>query len=158
MRRNFLKRDKEISRRKFFSKLGIGAIISTFIGSVIITFKYLFPNVLFEPSASFKVGSPSDFPIGSSVFLKERKVYLFHDIGGFHTISAICPHLGCLLTKQPQGGFLCPCHGSIFDKKGNVLKKPANRRLDSYKVSLARDGKVLIDLSEKVDENFRLKV
>jgi ubiquinol-cytochrome c reductase iron-sulfur subunit len=47
----------------------------------------------------------------------------------------ICSHLGCSPTAKlnsgddaslPEGGFLCPCHGSTFDAAGRVYKnKPA---------------------------------
>lgn len=153
-----MKKYKKISRRRFFSFIGNSAIFTTIAGSVFVMFKYFFPNVLYEPRSTFKAGNPGDFPVGSSFFFKERKVFLLHDTNGFYTLSAVCPHLGCLVTKPLQGGFFCPCHGSVFDEIGNVLKGPAIRRLDSFRVSLVRDGKLQIDLSENVDENFRLKV
>lgn len=152
-----MKKKEKISRRNFFSLVGFGVMWTTLMGSAVVMFKFLFPNVLNEPLSTFKVGIPSDFPVGSSHFFEERKVFLFHDVNGFYTFSAVCPHLGCLVTRPPQGGFFCPCHGSVFDDNGNVLKKPAVRRLDSFRVSLTRDGKIQIDQSEKVDENFRLK-
>ncbi len=152
-----MKKKEKITRRNFFSLIGFSVLWTTLVGSAVVMYKFLFPNVLFEPLATFKAGIPSDFPVGSSRFFEKRKVFLFRDVNGFYTFSAVCPHLGCLVTRPPQGGFLCPCHGSVFDDSGNVLKKPAIRRLDSFSVSLARDGKIQIDQSKKVDENFRLK-
>ncbi len=38
-----------------------------------------------------------------------------------------CPHLGCALKWNPaEHSWDCPCHGSRFDKEGNVLDNPAN--------------------------------
>jgi ubiquinol-cytochrome c reductase iron-sulfur subunit len=58
-------------------------------------------------------------------------------------VVGICSHLGCSptdkLTPGPQpslpddwlGGFLCPCHGSLFDMAGRVYKnKPAPDNLE----------------------------
>ena len=42
-------------------------------------------------------------------------------------IAANCTHLGCVPTKVDVGldGWVCPCHGSIFDVTGRVTKGPA---------------------------------
>jgi len=42
-------------------------------------------------------------------------------------VSANCTHLGCVPTKIDTGleGWNCPCHGSIFDVTGRVIKGPA---------------------------------
>ena len=42
--------------------------------------------------------------------------------------SAICTHLGCIPAEVDQAdgrGWVCPCHGSVFDMAGRVLKGPA---------------------------------
>ncbi len=36
-----------------------------------------------------------------------------------------CPHLGCHVEyKDSKQQFVCPCHGGIFDKDGNVISGP----------------------------------
>lgn len=49
----------------------------------------------------------------------------------------VCTHLGCIPLGQGEsdnrgefGGWLCPCHGSIYDISGRVRKGPAPRNLD----------------------------
>ncbi|MFQ6038038.1 MAG: ubiquinol-cytochrome c reductase iron-sulfur subunit [Candidatus Aminicenantales bacterium] len=149
-------KEKLISRRKFFSRIGKGSILTVLSGSAVIIYKYLFPNVLYEPSPVFKAGYPNDFTIGSSVFFKDRKLFLFHDEAGFYAMSAVCTHLGCLVNKT-QDGFFCPCHGSVFDSDGIVIKGPAPRRLPTYSVEIAPGGRLQIDLTKIVDEKYRLK-
>ena len=52
---------------------------------------------------------------------------------GFITFSRVCPHQSCTLEWQPDDErFECPCHESMFDKNGNVLSGPANRRLTTF--------------------------
>lgn len=46
----------------------------------------------------------------------------------FKVFSAVCPHLGCLVTPDDDGkGYNCPCHQSVFSLEGAVVK-PADGR------------------------------
>lgn len=41
-----------------------------------------------------------------------------------------CTHMGCkLIYNEIENTFDCPCHGSRFDKFGNVLVSPANKNI-----------------------------
>ena len=43
-----------------------------------------------------------------------------------YKVDIVCPHLGCELTWNPdEKSWDCPCHGSRFDYKGNLLEGPA---------------------------------
>lgn len=55
-------------------------------------------------------------------------------------LSAICPHLGCLIERR-EGGFVCPCHVSDFDAAGGPLRGPSPRAMDPIE-SRVRDGRV----------------
>lgn len=47
---------------------------------------------------------------------------------GLLTIGKRCPHLGCALQwNRAERSWDCPCHGSRFDKKGNLIQNPAKR-------------------------------
>ncbi len=74
----------------------------------------------------------------------------------------ICSHLGCSPSAklqpgaQPslpddwQGGFFCPCHGSIFDLAGRVYKnKPAPDNLEVPPYMFLTDSKLLIGEDKK---------
>jgi ubiquinol-cytochrome c reductase iron-sulfur subunit len=74
----------------------------------------------------------------------------------------ICSHLGCSPTAklqpgaQPslpddwQGGFFCPCHGSIFDLAGRVYKNvPAPDNLEIPPHMYLSDSKLLIGEDKK---------
>jgi Rieske Fe-S protein len=44
--------------------------------------------------------------------------------------DAACTHLGCLVTwDQNEHIFHCPCHGAVFDDKGQAVKGPVNTPL-----------------------------
>jgi cytochrome b6-f complex iron-sulfur subunit len=65
--------------------------------------------------------------------------------GRFGALSPICTHRGC--TVDVQGARLvCPCHGSTYNREGEVLRGPAQRRLTRYTVT-AENGVLIIDLN-----------
>jgi glycine/D-amino acid oxidase-like deaminating enzyme/nitrite reductase/ring-hydroxylating ferredoxin subunit len=59
------------------------------------------------------------------------KVAVYRDQDGLlHTRSAICTHLGCVVTwNAAEKTWDCPCHGSRFDCLGTVINGPANKDL-----------------------------
>lgn len=60
-----------------------------------------------------------------------RPVAVYRDMdGAFHHMSAICPHLKCIVNwNSSEQTWDCPCHGSRFDRRGVVINGPANRNL-----------------------------
>ena len=65
----------------------------------------------------------------------------------FIALSRTCTHLGCALSwNEDQQKFVCPCHGSTFDRAGVVLTAPAIRPLDYYPVRI-EDGIIRIELN-----------
>jgi Rieske Fe-S protein len=65
--------------------------------------------------------------------------------GGYAAISPICTHLEC--TVEVNGDRLvCPCHGSTFDREGQVLLGPAERPLRRFPVQVRGEGVLVIDV------------
>ena len=60
-----------------------------------------------------------------------KKIAAYRDSEGvLHTYSAVCPHLGCVVQWNPdEKSFDCPCHGSRFSSKGEVINGPATSNL-----------------------------
>ena len=165
---------KQQTRRTFLRRfsgwiLGLGVV-----GSVWPLFRSLVPNILYEPPKRFKIGKPEAFQQGVQ-FLDEHRVYVFRDGDSFHTISAVCTHLGCTVKfssfKQPRdvtvrnktyrsiGEFHCPCHGSRFRDEGTNFAGPAPRGLQWYQLELSpEDDQLVVNMSRKVDKDFRLVV
>ena len=64
-----------------------------------------------------------------SVIIKHKKKYLavYKDCNGeIFVIDARCPHLGCILSfNKEEKVYECPCHGSKFNYKGELLYSPS---------------------------------
>ena len=56
-----------------------------------------------------------------------------------------CPHLGCRVPWcESSEEYECPCHGSNFNRVGDVLSGPAPRGLDRFELEVS-DDMVVID-------------
>jgi len=57
-------------------------------------------------------------------------------------ISLTCTHQGCTVQRQPDGQFICPCHGAVYNSDGQVLAGPAKRDLPRFKLKQRQEDKV----------------
>jgi Rieske Fe-S protein len=64
------------------------------------------------------------------------------DGGGFAAVSSICTHRGCTVDLGGPG-LACPCHGSQYDRKGQVVRGPASRSLERYPVRTSGDELII---------------
>lgn len=74
------------------------------------------------------------------VKLDGKKCGAYRDESGkLYLVSADCTHLKCMvLWNNDEKSWDCPCHGSRFTYKGNVINGPANFDLPAY------SGKVVL--------------
>lgn len=90
-------------------------------------------------------GKPESFPVGSITHVQSGKFYLSHLEEGFLALYQRCTHLGCTVPwVADQDRFNCPCHSSIFNKKGEVLGGPAPRPMDIFPVRVV-NGQLIVD-------------
>jgi cytochrome b6-f complex iron-sulfur subunit len=141
-------------RRSFL--VGCASFGTAIVGFVAGTFRFLVPNVLYEPSRRFDIGPPAQFPPESVTFLPDRRVFVFNTVDGFYCISSVCTHLGCNV-KRAGRGFECPCHGSQYDQNGRVISGPAPRPLSWYAITLSPREELVVDLDAIVGPDFRLQ-
>jgi len=84
----------------------------------------------------------SEIPVGnaSKISYKGKPTIVVHTQEGVFALSAICPHLGCLVNWHPdEKQIACPCHAAKFDLRGNVLGGPSPGPLESYKAEIIND-------------------
>ena len=89
----------ETTRRSFLSWLSLGwvAYIGVTGGFFTMIVRFLFPNVLFEPPQTFKIGFPDDFSKNSVdiKFKKQYNAWIVRDDESIFALSTVCTHLGC---------------------------------------------------------------
>jgi glycine/D-amino acid oxidase-like deaminating enzyme/nitrite reductase/ring-hydroxylating ferredoxin subunit len=79
------------------------------------------------------VKDPDEIRPGTGAVMRQgfQKVAVYRDDSGdLHEMSAICPHLGCVVDwNDTEKSWDCPCHGSRFNAYGKVINGPANTDL-----------------------------
>jgi len=142
-------------RRTFLRQLSL--ILASVAGffAFISLFKFAIPG-LSRANNRVKIGKPSSFPLNDYTYIPEHKLFIYRNNRGVRVVSAICTHLGCVIEKTEEG-FQCPCHGSCYDEKGNVVSGAASKDLPWYQLYKAVDGQVIVDLKKTVDSNYMLE-
>ncbi len=149
------------SRRGFLKRASLFVFTGAFLAQAVALLRALWPDVLYEPSARFKVGTPSEFADGLT-YVEARRLFIARRGNEFYAMSAICTHLGCTVKPEATASgseFHCPCHGSRYREDGTNYAGPAPRSLERYRLEIAPDdGQVLVDSGAPVDKAFRLMV
>jgi len=77
-----------------------------------------------------EVKSTDEIEPGSGAVLRRgmKKIACYRDGNGkVHEMSAVCPHLGCIVQwNGAEKSWDCPCHGSRFNKEGKMINGPSN--------------------------------
>ena len=145
--------EREETRRRVLIAIGGGALAVAGFATAITAIRYMRPNVLFEPATRFAVGRPDDLPVGGVLDLPRRRLFVAHSEAGFFAMSSVCTHLGCMVqhhaVAKGDEAYFCPCHGSRYDREGNVIGGPAPRPLDRVQLTIDK-GKLVVDTSQRV--------
>jgi len=135
----------EPSRRGFLGKLWLLLGGVAMAEAVWIVVGFLAPRrrrATHDDGGTILVAGPVDrFEPGSVTAFQQGRFYLARLAdGGFLALNRECTHLGCTVPwVGDEGRFVCPCHASSFDIKGDVLSPPAPRPLDLFAVRIEND-------------------
>lgn len=140
------------TRRDFLWKLWLGLGGVALLESVWLVVDFLRPikRRAAGADAAIIIAGPLDrFEPNSVTAFPNGKFYLARlDDGGLLALSRECTHLGCTVPwNAEEGQFVCPCHSSAYDIRGDVLNPPAPRALDLYAVRI-ENGVVKVDTSQ----------
>lgn len=101
-------------------------------------------------------GSGVQVTVGGSALAEDGGAVLVESVAGlfllartgadeFSAVDAICSHESCTITGAQGSSYVCPCHGSRYDRSGRVLTGPAQASLRRFTTTFA-DGVVTIAL------------
>jgi cytochrome b6-f complex iron-sulfur subunit len=82
-------------------------------------------------------------------FVNSGRFYLSRTSDGILALYRKCVHLGCVVPwNDAEDQFHCPCHGSLYDRKGEVQGGPAPRPLDVFPITLD-GGNLVVDTGKQ---------
>jgi Rieske Fe-S protein len=84
------------------------------------------------------LATTSEIPVGSGkIFTTEKVVVTQPNSGDFKAFSAVCTHMGCIVSTISNGTIDCPCHGSQYSiTTGAVVGGPAPSPLPSQAIKV----------------------
>jgi cytochrome b6-f complex iron-sulfur subunit len=148
-----------LNRRSFLTLLAQGSVAAAITAVIVQTVRFLSFQPPDSESSIVPLGQPDSYERDSWVYVAEARVYVGHDGNGLFALDAVCPHLGCLVELHEDGGFMCPCHDSLFDDEGRTLSGPATQPLQHLYLWFDEEqGQLLVDRSEPVEPAVRLTI
>lgn len=130
------------TRRSFFNKLWLVLGGLAFAEVIAVMFAFFRPRKTElsadEEAAIITAGPIENFEPGTVSAFVAGKFYLARlEDGGFLAMSRRCTHLSCTVPwVSTENKFICPCHSSEFDIRGEVANPPAPRALDLYAIEI----------------------
>jgi cytochrome b6-f complex iron-sulfur subunit len=142
---------QKVNRREFLNLAWLASLgfLTVSLGGV----AYLFSMPRFkegEFGGIVPVGPASSLPAADAPPANYPKVkfWLANSEQGVNAIYKVCTHLGCLYNWNDQENkYICPCHGSQFEKNGTYIAGPAPRSLDRFAMQAvdADTGEVIVE-------------
>jgi nitrite reductase/ring-hydroxylating ferredoxin subunit len=81
----------------------------------------------------------SKIPVGSGMIFPGPKVVVTQPSANeFKAFSAVCTHMGCIVSQISNGTIDCPCHGSQYSiTTGDVVAGPAPLPLPAQQIKVS---------------------
>jgi cytochrome b6-f complex iron-sulfur subunit len=145
---------KPWNRRLVIRWAGWGVLLGI-VGQWLVGFgAFFWPKKVGAFGGEVQAGAVEAFKVGDVKLVQEGKFYVCRVPAGFLALWWKCPHLGCTVPWKPEdptmddlaakGRFNCPCHGSLYDRYGQIVQGPAPRPMDMFPVQI-RDGKIFVN-------------
>jgi len=138
----------DFSRRRSLVGALAGAIGALLVGgSLWSVWRFVFPTEKKGAEGQVAIPRSKIAPGGAHFFrFQGHPAVVVEPIAGqFVALSAVCTHLGCIVTWKPQEKiFFCPCHGGRFSETGEVLGGPPPKPLPRYTVEVRPDEVVVL--------------
>ena len=92
------------------------------------------------------LGAASEIPVGGGKIYTAAKIVVTQPARGqYRAFSAVCTHVGCIMSEVANGTIDCPCHGSEFKiTTGAVVTGPAPAPLPKKQIKIENGMVVLL--------------
>jgi len=151
-----------VPRRRFVKGLFLGTAFSSILGKSWSSAYAAVVSPASQTEASFQI-NVNDYPalqgeigsvrlgvsqVGPDHFPASRyyPVIINRDPDNFYVLGAECKHASCVVGafNTSDFGMRCPCHGSLYDIRGDVVEGPAAFSLNTYEFSF--DGTSMLTI------------
>ena len=146
-----MKAKNTMSRRRFLGIAWGGSLALVFGQAAVALLKFIKPVSAGGFGGEIYAGKVEEFAIDSINRILAGRFYISRREDGILALWQKCTHLGCAVPwVEEEGQFHCPCHGSLYNKVGEVIGGPAPRPLDLFPVSI-KSGEVWVDTSSPTE-------
>ena len=143
----------KLTRSQFLGIAWGGSLVVLLGQSVVALLNFMKPVSSGGFGGEIYAGKVEEFAINSVNRILKGRFYIARSEDGLLALWQKCTHLGCAVPwVEEEGQFHCPCHGSLFDRNGEVTGGPAPRPLDLFPVSV-RSGEVWVDTSQPTERS-----
>ncbi len=134
------------TRRQLLSNLWRGGLVLVAGAGLWTTWDLLKPGAARGFGGEVRTVPPESVPETGVIEVPAARSYLVRIDGELLALSQKCTHLGCRVPFcESSGQFECPCHGSVFNRAGELRSGPAPRGMDQHPTEVGADGLVYID-------------
>jgi cytochrome b6-f complex iron-sulfur subunit len=141
----------EVDRRRFLTFTWKFLAAGLAVEAAWTSYDVLVPRPAGGFGGTVQAGTGSGFPEGLVRYFASGRFYVTRVEGDLLALYQKCPHLGCRVPFcESSGRFECPCHGSIFNLKGEYVAGPAPRGMDMFPLRIEGE-EVLVDTGTVVE-------
>jgi len=150
------------SRRLVLRWAAWGAILATLGQQATAFLSFFWPKKVGAFGSVINAGPTTELAVGDVKVIREGKFYISRVPEGFLALWWKCPHLGCTVPWKPddpvmdgdtafadKGRFNCPCHGSIYNRYGQIIAGPAPRPMDRFELAV-QNGSVYVNTAKSI--------
>ena len=91
-----------------------------------------------EPASGTTITATKDVPVGGGTIFPDQELVVTQPTEGeFHCFTAVCTHMGCIVSSVQLGGIRCECHGSAYSiEDGTAVNPPATEPLEEFPITV----------------------
>jgi cytochrome b6-f complex iron-sulfur subunit len=135
-----------MKRRQFLSGLWVAGLGFVALAAAWTSWDLLRPGEAKGFGGKIRALPPESVTEGAVIEVSAARSYLTDVNDDIRGLSWKCSHLGCKVSFcDSSGQFECPCHGSVFNRAGDLLSGPSPRGMDEHPVEVGADGLIYID-------------
>lgn len=135
-----------LNRRQFLNRLWAAGGTLVALAGAWTSWDLLRPGEARGFGGKIRTVTPDTVPSTGVLEVPAARSYLVSIDGEIRALSRKCAHLGCGVPFcESSGQFECPCHGSAFNRAGELRGGPSPRGMDQHPIEVGADGLIYID-------------